>query len=67
MTIMKLDCFKTENLTARKRVWITYRNVVSQFIQDDKVLHHFEEMNEGKLEKLMKFEDNFVRFDDEKE
>jgi hypothetical protein len=52
---------------ARKRVWITYRNVVSQFIQDDKVLHHFEEMNEGKLEKLMKFEDNFVRFDDENE
>lgn len=50
---------------AHKRVWITYRNVVSKFIKDDKIYHHFEEMNEGKLEKLMKFEENFVKYDDE--
>lgn len=46
---------------ARKRVWITYRSVVSSFLQDDKVMHHFEEMNEGKLQRLMKFEQTFVK------
>ena len=49
---------------ACKRVWITYRSNVSSFLQGDTVLHHFDEMSEGKLEKLMKFEDSFVRFDD---
>lgn len=50
---------------ACKRVWITFRSNVSSFLQGDTVLHHFEEMSEGKLEKLMKFEENFVRYDEE--
>ncbi|MEE3415115.1 MAG: 3'-5' exonuclease [Prevotella sp.] len=52
---------------ARKRVWITYRNAISSFLQDDKVLHHFEDMNEGKLQRLMKFEQSFVRNDEDEE
>jgi DNA helicase-2/ATP-dependent DNA helicase PcrA len=52
---------------ARKRVWITYRSVVSSFLQDDKVMHHFEEMNEGKLQRLLKFEQTFVRNDEDEE
>jgi DNA helicase-2/ATP-dependent DNA helicase PcrA len=52
---------------ARKRVWITYRSVVSSFLQNDKVMHHFEEMNEGKLQRLLKFEQTFVRNDEDEE
>lgn len=50
---------------AKKRVWLTYRSNVSSFIKENNIRHHFEEMSEGKLDKLMKFEDRFVKFNEE--
>lgn len=42
---------------ARKRVWITYSGQCSRFIgKEDAVGHHFEEMMEGKKNKLLEME-----------
>ena len=49
---------------AMKRVWITYKRSLSPFLEEDVVKHHFEEMSEGKLEKLMKFEEAMIAHDD---
>lgn len=47
---------------ARKRVWITHTGNVSQFIESPEVKKHFDIMIDGKKDKLLQFEESFVKF-----
>lgn len=48
---------------AKKRVYLTYEVELTPFIKDhDRVFEHFYDMPEGQKTKLLKYEENFVKF-----
>lgn len=53
---------------ARKRVFLTYTDAISPFIDDhDKVKEHFYFMEEVQKQRVLKFEDMFVKFSNSNE
>lgn len=48
---------------AKKRLYMTYEGKISRFISThDKVMEHFYDMPKGQKERLLKFEEKFVKF-----